>query len=990
MHQFLEAEGIRDQVTVMASGGIRTAHDIAKAIALGADGVILGTAELVALGCTRCSNCERGRGCPFGFTTTDPELSLLVDPQDGAQRIGRLYGSYQRELRQVVASLGLQSTVGSARPYGLAGVCRLMKQSAAALSELDRRRLLASRPPRAAPEFGRRKREAEGGCGVIGIASSEPIAGRHLLRALEQMRNRGNGKGGGVAMAGLDPAFFGVPQETLDRSYLYAVAYLDPSARSEVEAQFIEPRFAISAARELPAAQIDGLEVPAPGVVAYFVEPKGKAQQSFAEERRLEDLRPLALADEFVYQTTFALNQAFYASLGDKRAFVVSHGKDLLVLKLVGYGDDTIHVYGLADQTAHVWIGHHRYPTKGRVWHPGGAHPFIGMHEALVHNGDFANYASVCSYLAQYGIEPLFLTDTEVSVLMFDLLQRGFGYSLEHVIESLAPTTERDFTRLPAEKQPAYRTLQAAHIHGSPDGPWFFLIAQTGETPQRRTARLIGITDTSMLRPQVFALQDGGPNGPSIGMAASEKQAIDAALRSLAEEDPRFGRRPDRTWVARGGSHTDGGAFIFEVRRATSGPATLICTDKFGTPVDPEAAGTPWRSQDSSSTPPEFPGEDPGDWTRWFTQSMAGWTYPQVRGAANLLVESPERFGGVRGALEVLTGLLDRPYDPGGMRRRSVLEIADEAIDRLLVSAPAREPEGFRLLRSGDELPAPRGPEQVLILDGSGFAPEWEASLSAAVRRASRLGWRELIVFRSHGHRFLGAGLGPGTSGVRLEVYGSPGDYLGSGIDGLTLIVHGSGQDQLAQIMKSGELVIHGDVGQTFMYAAKGGSVFVRGNAAGRPLINAVGRPKVVINGTCLDYLAESFMAGDPMNGGGLVVLNGVRFDKRGRLVELAEPYPGGNLFSLASGGALFVRDPRGKTGEDQLNGGEFRAFTQAHWDLILPLLESNERHFGIRVEDLLTVDGRKRPPAEVYRAIFPAGHKALQPEEAWVVHGRE
>ena len=35
--------------------------------------------DMVALGCTRCSNCERGRGCPFGLTTTDPELSLLVD-----------------------------------------------------------------------------------------------------------------------------------------------------------------------------------------------------------------------------------------------------------------------------------------------------------------------------------------------------------------------------------------------------------------------------------------------------------------------------------------------------------------------------------------------------------------------------------------------------------------------------------------------------------------------------------------------------------------------------------------------------------------------------------------------------------------------------------------------------------------------------------------------------------------------------------------------
>jgi len=109
VHKYLVSEGIRDEIVVMASGGIRTAYDVAKAIALGADGCILGTSELVALGCTRCSNCERGRGCPFGLTTTDPELSQLVSPEWGAERICNLYASMQSQLREILRRLGLRS-----------------------------------------------------------------------------------------------------------------------------------------------------------------------------------------------------------------------------------------------------------------------------------------------------------------------------------------------------------------------------------------------------------------------------------------------------------------------------------------------------------------------------------------------------------------------------------------------------------------------------------------------------------------------------------------------------------------------------------------------------------------------------------------------------------------------------------------------------------------------------------------------------------------
>jgi glutamate synthase domain-containing protein 2 len=106
-HEFLVKEGIRDEIVLIASGGIRTSEDILKAIALGADGVVIGTAELVAIDCVRCGNCERDRGCPIGIATTDPELAPQMTDEWVCDRICNLYKSLALDLEKRLRNLGM-------------------------------------------------------------------------------------------------------------------------------------------------------------------------------------------------------------------------------------------------------------------------------------------------------------------------------------------------------------------------------------------------------------------------------------------------------------------------------------------------------------------------------------------------------------------------------------------------------------------------------------------------------------------------------------------------------------------------------------------------------------------------------------------------------------------------------------------------------------------------------------------------------------------
>jgi glutamate synthase domain-containing protein 2 len=108
VHDFLVSEGIRDDIVLIAGGGIRSADDVVKAIALGADGCALGTAELVAIDCVRCGNCERGRGCPLGIATTDPQLASQLSTEWVSQRIVNVHVAWAAQIRRRLAGWGLE------------------------------------------------------------------------------------------------------------------------------------------------------------------------------------------------------------------------------------------------------------------------------------------------------------------------------------------------------------------------------------------------------------------------------------------------------------------------------------------------------------------------------------------------------------------------------------------------------------------------------------------------------------------------------------------------------------------------------------------------------------------------------------------------------------------------------------------------------------------------------------------------------------------
>ncbi len=106
--QRLRDEGIRNQVSLIVGGSIRSSADVVKAIALGADACYIGTAALLAMGCHLCRSCQTGL-CNWGIATQRPELVKRLDIDEGSRRLVNLMTAWKHEIKEMMGGMGINS-----------------------------------------------------------------------------------------------------------------------------------------------------------------------------------------------------------------------------------------------------------------------------------------------------------------------------------------------------------------------------------------------------------------------------------------------------------------------------------------------------------------------------------------------------------------------------------------------------------------------------------------------------------------------------------------------------------------------------------------------------------------------------------------------------------------------------------------------------------------------------------------------------------------
>jgi glutamate synthase domain-containing protein 1 len=211
----------------------------------------------------------------------------------------------------------------------------------------------------------------------------------------------------------------------------------------------------------------------------------------------------------------------------DNDSFVFSSGKNMAVLKGVGYPEEIAEYFKLEQYKAYIWTAHGRFPTNTVAWW-GGAHPFSILDWTVVHNGEISSYGINRRYLEQFGYSCTMQTDTEVIAYAFDLLMRKHNLPLEIAAKVLAAPFWDEIERMPKKEQNLMRAIRQTYGSLLLNGPFAVVIAHTGE--------MIGLTDRIRLRPLTV-----GEKGDMLYLSSEE-----SAIRLISPE-------LDNAWSPMGG-----------------------------------------------------------------------------------------------------------------------------------------------------------------------------------------------------------------------------------------------------------------------------------------------------------------------------------------------------------------------------------------------------------------------------------------------------
>ncbi|HEY97970.1 MAG TPA: hypothetical protein G4O16_07310 [Dehalococcoidia bacterium] len=337
-------------------------------------------------------------------------------------------------------------------------------------------------------------------CSIFGAMnlSGARFSGESVIKAIANMHDRGNGLGGGFSIYGLYPDF--------TDQYAFHIMFLSQRARKDAE-EFLLKNFNIVYKEEVPTRSVPVIKNP-PLVCRYFLDTGAAKPEDISD-------------DDYVVEKVMEIN----TGLSD--TFVFSSGKNMAVLKGVGYPEQIAEYFCLEQYKGYLWTAHGRFPTNTVAWW-GGAHPFSILDWTVIHNGEISSYGINRRYLEQFGYMCTMQTDTEVVAYAVDLLIRKHNLPWKIVAKIVAAPFWDDIERMPKKEKELSMALRQVYGSLLLNGPFAVIIAHQGE--------MIGLTDRIRLRPLTV-----GEKGDMLYLSSEE-----SAIRLIAPE-------LDKAWIPMGG-----------------------------------------------------------------------------------------------------------------------------------------------------------------------------------------------------------------------------------------------------------------------------------------------------------------------------------------------------------------------------------------------------------------------------------------------------